>query len=128
MIGNAITENDLPEVYLFVMDSTDDSSKSLLSPQQRLALLNLVKEDDPIAKHHVIVHNLRLVVNIAKRYSDHGVALLDLVREGTIGLIHALENFELEGGFRFASYAAQCVRQSIERSIMNQPLTVMKSY
>jgi RNA polymerase nonessential primary-like sigma factor len=128
MTEYAYSENVLPETYGIEMEFTGVSQKPLLSAQQQLALMSLVKVDDPVAKQHVIAHNLRLVVNIAKRYSDHGVALLELVREGTMGLIHALENFELEGGFRFAAYAAQCVRHNIERAIMNQPFTLTKSY
>jgi RNA polymerase nonessential primary-like sigma factor len=119
MTGYAYLENVLPEVYRLEKESIEVLQKPLLSAQQRLALMNLVKADNPDAKKQVIAHNLRLVVNIAKRYSNHGMALLDLVREGTLGLIHALENFELEGGFRFATYAAQCVRQRIERAIIN---------
>jgi RNA polymerase nonessential primary-like sigma factor len=120
-------KNLIPEVCVLDMETTEVSQKPLLSPQQQLALMNLVKVDDPIAKQQVITHNLRLVVSIAKRYSNRGVALLDLVSEGTMGLIHALKYFELEGGFRFAAYAAQCVRQNIERTIMSQPLATMRS-
>jgi len=128
MTEYAYPENDLPEAFRLEMESTGNSQKSLLNTQQQLALMTLIKVDDPVTKQYVIAHNLRLVVNIAKRYSNHGVALLDLVSEGTMGLIHALENFELEGGFRFAAYAARCVRQNIERAIMNQSLAVTKSY
>lgn len=128
MTRHTNSANVLPEIFKLELDSVDGSPKPLLSPQQQLALMSLVKVDDPVAKQHVIAHNLHLVVNIAKRYSNRGVALMDLVSEGTMGLIHALENFELEGGFRFATYAAQCVRQSIERTIMNQPLAAMNSY
>jgi DNA-directed RNA polymerase sigma subunit (sigma70/sigma32) len=122
MTGYVYSEDVLPEIYglEIEMKSTDASQKPLLSAQQQRALMNLVRVDDPETKQRVIAHNLHLVVNIAKRYSDHGVALLDLVREGTVGLIHALENFDLEGGFRFAAYAAQCVRQRIECAILNQ--------
>jgi RNA polymerase nonessential primary-like sigma factor len=114
----------LPEVYGLEIGngSTDILLQPLLTTQQQLALLKLIKEDDPDKKQQVIAQNLRLVVNIAKRYSDRGVALFDLVREGTMGLIHALENFELEGGFRFAAYAARCVHQNIERAIMSQKI------
>ena len=125
MLGYAYAEEVRPEIDGREIDghemkSTEVSYKPLLSAQQQLALMNLVKVDDPEAKQQLVAHNLRLVVNIAKRYSDRGVALLDLVREGNLGLIHALENFDLEGGFRFAAYAARCVRQNIERAIMNQ--------
>jgi RNA polymerase nonessential primary-like sigma factor len=128
MTEYVLSENALSEVFLLEIETTDLSQKPVLHPQQQLALMNLVKVDDPIAKRQVIAHNLRLVVNIAKRYSNCGVALLDLVSEGTMGLIHALKYFELEGGFRFAAYAAQCVRQNIERTIINQTCTTTSSY
>ncbi len=115
----ACLDDILLEVCGFELDSTDGTQNQLLSAQQQLALMNLVKIDDPDAKRQLIAHNLRLVINIAKRYGDHGVALYDLVREGVQGLIYALNNFELEGGFRFAAYARQCIRQNIERAIMN---------
>ena len=126
MMECIVSEYVLPESLLLELEieATEVSKKQLLSPQLQLALMSLVKMDDPIAKRQVIAHNLRLVINIAERYSNRGVALLDLIRVGTMGLIHALENFELEGGFRFANYAAQCVRQNIERTILNQPLSL----
>jgi len=117
------SENVLSDFYVFEMNSTDLSQRPFLSQQQLDVLINLVQVDDPVVKQKVIAHNIRLVVNIAKRYNDRGVELMQLVAEGTKGLIHALENFELEGGFRFTSYAAQCVRHSIERTILKQPLS-----
>ena len=113
-------ENDLQKLYGTELDIADVPKRSLLSSEQHQKLMNLVAVDDQDEKLEIIAHNLRLVVNIAKRYSDHGVALLELIRGGNRGLIHALESFELEGGFRFAAYAARCVRQNIECTIMNQ--------
>lgn len=82
--------------------------------------MRLIRVNDPEMKQQLIMHNLYLIVRVARRYSNHGIALFDLIGEGIQGLIHALESFELEGGFRFASYAGQCVRQSIERAIVNR--------
>jgi DNA-directed RNA polymerase sigma subunit (sigma70/sigma32) len=113
------TENASPDTQGFEIDATEILQMSL-SHQQQLALINLVRVDNPDMKQKMITQNLRLVVNIARRYSNHGVAFLELIREGTMGLIHALESFERDGGFRFESYAVQCVRHEIERVIMNQ--------
>lgn len=120
MMKYAFSEEVRPEVDGFGTEFTEILQKPLLSSEQQLALMSLVKEDDPDAKQQLITHNLRLVVNIAKRYSDHGVALYGLAREGVQGLIHALKNFELEGGFHFTTYARQCIRHSIESAIMCQ--------
>jgi DNA-directed RNA polymerase sigma subunit (sigma70/sigma32) len=92
----------------------------LLNAEQGLALINHVKIDEFDAKQEAISHNLHLVANVAKRYANRGVEFLDLVREGMIGLVHALDNFELEGGFRFSVYARLCIRENIERAIMNR--------
>jgi RNA polymerase nonessential primary-like sigma factor len=112
---NVTPKNDRLEPQDFA-----DLPQSLLTAQQRLALISLVKVDDEETRQKVIDHNLSIVVNFARMYGDHGVAILDLIKEGIRGLIHALENFEREGGFRFATYAARCVRLNIERTIMNK--------
>lgn len=72
----------------------------------------------------MIERNLRLVVSIARHYTNRGVALPDLIEEGNLGLIHALEKFDPERGFRFTTYATWWIRQSIERAIMNQSRTI----
>jgi len=72
----------------------------------------------------VIERNLRLVVNIAKHYLNRSVPLLDLVEEGNLGLMHALDKFDPERGFRFSTYATWWIRQNIERAIMNQSRTI----
>jgi DNA-directed RNA polymerase sigma subunit (sigma70/sigma32) len=94
------------------------AGKFLLSKEQQRALTGLIKDDGHDEKQKIIAHNLRLVVSIAKRYTNRGMELPDLVREGNQGLIHALEQFESAKGFRFSIYATWCICQNIERALL----------
>jgi RNA polymerase nonessential primary-like sigma factor len=96
----------------------------LLTPEQELAMARRVRTGDFEARQIMIERNLRLVVNIAKHYLNRGMPLLDLVEEGNLGLIHALEKYDPERGFRFSTYATWWIRQNIERAIMNQSRTI----
>jgi RNA polymerase nonessential primary-like sigma factor len=100
------------------------SANPLLSAQEEAALARRVRAGDFEARQTMIERNLRLVVNIAKRYLNRGIPLLDLVEEGNLGLIHALEKFDPERGFRFSTYATWWIRQGVEHAIMNQSRTI----
>ncbi|HAX9766721.1 TPA: RNA polymerase sigma factor RpoS [Escherichia coli] len=89
-----------------------------LTPQSR------VLRGDVASRRRMIESNLRLVVKIARRYGNRGLALLDLIEEGNLGLIRAVEKFDPERGFRFSTYATWWIRQTIERAIMNQTRTI----
>jgi RNA polymerase nonessential primary-like sigma factor len=111
--------HDVTQLYL-----NEIGRESLLTPDEERDLANRVRQGDFNARQSMIEHNLRLVVNIAKHYVNRGLTLLDLIEEGNLGLMHALEKFEPERGFRFSTYATWWIRQNIERAIMNQSRTI----
>lgn len=111
--------SDVTQIYL-----NEIGLNPLLTAEEEAALARRVRLGDFEARQIMIERNLRLVVNIAKHYLNRGIPLLDLVEEGNLGLMHALEKFDPERGFRFSTYATWWIRQNIERAIMNQSRTI----
>jgi RNA polymerase nonessential primary-like sigma factor len=111
--------NDVTQIYL-----NEIGQHLLLSAHEELALARAMAGGDFAARQRLIEHNLRLVVSIAKHYTNRGLALPDLIEEGNLGLIHALNKFDPERGFRFTTYATWWIRQAVERAIMNQSRTI----
>lgn len=99
------------------------ASRENLDAETRAALEKQI-EDGRLAREHLIKANTRLVVSIAKRYAGRGLPLLDLIQEGNLGLMKAIEKFEYKRGFRFSTYATWWIRQSVTRALANQGRTI----
>lgn len=111
--------NDPTSLYL-----REIGFREILTHEQEIALMRRIRRKDTRAMHEMVESNLRLVVKIARRYCNRGVAYLDLIEEGNLGLMHAIEKYDEERGFRFSTYATWWIKQSIERAIMNQSRTI----
>mgnify|MGYP001590622349 FL=1 len=92
----------------------------LLTPKEEIEVAKKVRKGDRAARDHMIRANLRLVISIAKRYSNLGVPLSDLIEEGNIGLMKGVEKFDHKKGFRFSTYAAWWIKQGVSRAIIDQ--------
>ncbi|OQW94122.1 MAG: RNA polymerase sigma factor RpoS [Beggiatoa sp. IS2] len=110
---------DVTRVYL-----KEIGAHSLLTADQEIEYARLAQNGDKKARERMIVANLRLVVKIARRYMNRGLSLLDLIEEGNIGLMRAVEKFDPERGFRFSTYATWWIKQTMDRALMNQTRTI----
>ncbi|MGW8229302.1 MAG: RNA polymerase sigma factor RpoS [Gammaproteobacteria bacterium] len=117
----AIPDGQLDATRLYL---SEIGFSSLLTADEEKHYSRLALKGDETARKKMIECNLRLVVKIARRYLNRGLALLDLIEEGNLGLIRAVEKFDPERGFRFSTYATWWIRQTIERAIMNQTRTI----
>ena len=118
-IAKELTINDPVRMYL-----KEIGKISLLSLDEETELSKKIAEGDEMAKNRLAESNLRLVVSIAKRYVGRGMLFLDLIQEGNIGLMKAVEKFDAEKGYKFSTYATWWIRQAITRAIADQARTI----
>ncbi len=111
--------SDPTQIYL-----SEIGFSPLLSAEDEVKYGRLALQGDKKARAKMVESNLRLVVKIARRYYNRGLEFLDLIEEGNLGLLRAVEKFDPERGFRFSTYATWWIRQTIERAIMNQTRTI----
>jgi RNA polymerase nonessential primary-like sigma factor len=118
-VSRRSTDVDPTRLYLSEIEVSP-----LLTAEEEVYYSRLAQKGDASARDKMIECNLRLVVKIARRYMNRGLPLLDLIEEGNLGLIRAVEKFDPERGFRFSTYATWWIRQTIERGLMNQTRTI----
>jgi len=119
--AGSVPDGQLDATRLYL---SEIGAAKLLTAEEEVYFSRLAQKGEMAARQRMIESNLRLVVKIARRYMNRGLALLDLIEEGNLGLIRAVEKFDPERGFRFSTYATWWIRQTIERAIMNQTRTI----
>ncbi len=117
--NSGITSDDPVKIYL-----KEIGQVPLLTPEEEVELAKRVEAGDPEGKRCLIEANLRLVVSIAKRYVGRGMLFLDLIQEGNLGLIRAVEKFDYRKGYKFSTYATWWIRQAVTRAIADQGRTI----
>jgi RNA polymerase primary sigma factor len=115
---------DKEEFASYLTDRTGSSTTALLSMEQERKLARKVEQGEKWAREVLVNANLRLVTSIAKKYQNRGIAMEDLIQEGTLGLIHAVDKFDYRRGFRFSTYATHWIRQALGRAVENQGRTI----
>lgn len=118
--GIEIPEADVTVVSSVKLYMKEAGRYTLLTQEEETVLAKAFSAGDDSARNELINHNLRLVISIAKHYMGRGLALLDLIQEGNLGLLKAVEKFDVEKGFRFSTYATYWIKQAISRAIMEQ--------
>ena len=119
--GAGDTAHDIDPIQLYL---NEIGETPLLTADEEVVVARAARAGDEPSRHRMIKSNLRLVVMIAKRYGGRDLPLLDLIEEGNLGLMRAVEKFDPERGFRFSTYATWWIRQNIERALMNHGRTI----
>ena len=117
----AAAESTTDALQLFLREA---GRHTLLTAAQEVALAKRVERGDLVAKQTMIQSNLRLVISIAKNYRNQGLPFLDLIQEGTLGLIRAVEKFDWRRGFKFSTYATWWIRQAVARALADKARTI----
>ena len=118
-VASDVKINDPVRMYLKEIGRVE-----LLTADEEVSLAQRIEQGDPVAKQELAEANLRLVVSIAKRYVGRGMSFLDLIQEGNMGLMKAVEKFDYHKGFKFSTYATWWIRQAITRAIADQARTI----
>jgi RNA polymerase primary sigma factor len=119
------TDDEMDQFAPYLADrGTGSSSLPLLTQEQERQLAKRVERGDKRAREVLVNANLRLVTSIAKKYQNRGIAMEDLIQEGTLGLIHAVDKYDWRRGFRFSTYATHWIRQALGRAVENQGRTI----